>query len=571
MKLRAARLLLVATCLALPGRALAEETIFDPENPAFDSDEAAPEDSDESGEETIFDPENEEFRPDADALEESETTPPAALDRVQFTGDWSTGLRLDTHWNGGEEDVVEVPSQFGLRLEYDATENFRVVVGGQIRHWMAGKENLEQTDVLVNASDVRADLDLRLGEAYVLGRSGAWSLAVGNLVTRWGATDLTRPGDVVNPVDLTDLGSSAGTRLPQPTADLSFSGNGWGWQALLVPFFVGDDVWLIGRDSAFLNSENTVVAESFPVADLTRGLLPNSAIDDIQPILSAGNPPDETPKNVSLGTRFTATFANTDAGIGYFYGWDRQAFFDLDPAVRTLLVEVANDESFLDDFDAIAFFVRNTEAREAVTSITEKAQNGETLFESRHERLQTLTADLARYVGPIGVRADVAFQPAKTYFTQNFDSVRRPTLSAALGLSWEHLESEDDLFTVTVEGFMVRPFAHDDGVTQAFVDEDQRGSEDDELLLFGDLSAGVAGAIVWTVPLIDATLQLGGRSDLTHPDLVFTAELTRDLSSSLSMTLGAVVFEGPALDESFSIGGLYDADDAVFVRLNGLL
>lgn len=571
-----------------PSSAVGQETIFDPENPAFSEEEStessegdasSSEEADPgtAGEETIFDPENPgamsgDDETDVDGGDEvDEPTSSPALQTVQFQGGWSSSLRLDTAWQSPEEDVVELTSDVRLRLEWDASEAMRIVVGGEILHWMGGKPDPARTDFLVNARDVRADLDLRLDEAYVLLRDARWSLAAGNLITRWGATDLTRPGDVVNPVSLTQLdGARAGTRLAQPTVDLTYSGDGWSWQGLLVPFFVANDVWLIGRDSALLNSDNTLVAERFPIADLTSGLLDDSVIDDVQPLLQSTTVPDETPANASLGTRFTGTLANTDVGLGYFFGWDRQAYFDIDPDVRTLLVEVANDETLLDNLDITSFFLRNQEARQAVSSITEKARDGETLFQSDHRRLQTVTADLARYVGPIGVRADVAFQPEKTYFTETFSSVRRPTLSAALGLSWERIESADDLLTVTVEGYVTKPFAADAGVTESFVDEDERGDADDALLIYDDLSAGVATAVVWTIPYIDTRLQLGGLSDLTHPDLIASLELTRGLFEWLDITLGGVLFEGPPLDESFSIGGVYDNNDAVYLRVDGI-
>lgn len=531
----------------------AQETICDPENPAC-------------GE--SLDPDLSE-EPLVEELEQQASSD--SFQNVQFLGRWGTRLDVDTAFDGGDEDVVELSSDLDLGLEWDATDRFRVVASGRFRHWIGGKENPDEVDLLLNASDTRAAYDATVGETYVLWRTASTSFALGNLVTRWGSTDLTRPGDVINPVDRSTISAlAAPERLPQLSADLTFSGSGWSLQALLVPFFVPDRVWAFGRDASLFTSRNPVIREQFPVDGLLGRVVDPSIEDDVQSVVSATRVPDEVPANASVGLRGTWTVANTDLGLGAWYGWDRTPFIVVDEDVRTLVATVLDDGQVLEDFDLLGFFTRNPELIQVTDRISEKAAAGGELFQSEFHRQAMLLFDGARYIGPIGVRTDVAFFPAKTYLTEGLQSVRRPTVAAALGVSWERIRSDDDVVTVTLEGFVNHPFDSTDSVTTLFVEEELRGSGDDTLLLVEGGVIGAAGAVMWRIPVLDVSLRLGGVYNVSHGDVIATAVATRRFFDLFDAAVGATIFAGPPPDERLSIGGIYDHNDHVSVAVGSV-
>lgn len=571
------RIATVMLLVALPWPAWADETICDPENPACAPAEPAPTDSEDQ--ETICDPENpvcaQTAAEDLELELESEGTEPDAtdnvFDRTSFLGEWGSQLAIDSAFDQPGEDIVEAMTHFDLGVEFEPRDDLKIVVEGQFRHWVGGKENPGHTDLLLNAQDVRASYDARLGQAYVLWRFDNVSVGLGNIITRWGSTDLVRPGDVLNPTDQTSLSAlDAAERLPQLTADLSYTGRGWAVQGLIVPFFTPDRVWAFGRDTSLFNPRNPVVQEQFPVSDLLGDLVDPSRQDDIQPIVGATRVPDEVPGNLSLGARFTATFANTDVGVGAWRGWDRTPSVFIDDDLRTLLQTVIADGQVLEDLDFLQFFIRNPELLDVSNSLSEKAASGEEIFYAEHRRQHMILIDAARYIGPIGVRLDVAAFPQKTYMTEDFQPVRRPTIAPALGLSWERIQSEDDVITVTIEGFMQKPLAADDPLTESFVREADRGSPDDPLLVVDDGLYGVAGAFLWSIPWIDAQLQMGGVYNISHGDVIGSVQLSRTFFEWLTLGAGYTFFEGPDPNDRLTLGGLYDNNDQLNFAVSGV-
>ena len=569
----------LAVLLLLPDPASAQEEICDPENPACTSD--ADEAQQESVEEAICDPENpacptvESDDVPVTGIADPEPAPTDAtgvgFDRARFLGSWGTQLDVDTVFEDEREDIVELTSRFGLAIEFDPTDNLRIVAGGEFLHWVGGKKNPDDTNLLLNARGVRASYDARLGEAYVLWRLSDASIAVGNLITRWGSTDLTRPGDVINPVDATSISAhSAAQRLPQLGVDFTYTRPRWSLQGLVVPFFVGDRAWAFGRDTSVFNPNNPAVADQFPVTELLDNLVDPSVQDDLQDAVGATRRPEESLVNVSLGGRLTATLWNADLGLGAWWGWDRTAYVFVDDDVRTLLQTVAEDGQVLQDLDFLGFFGRNPQLLQVTNSLGAKSAAGEDLFVSEHRRLPMLLVDVARYLGPIGVRADLAMFAQKTYTTSQFRSVRRPTLAPSVGLSWERLKSETDILTITVEGFAQKPLAADDPLTVAWVSERERGDPQDDLLIVGDGLYGVAAAFLWAIPWVEARLQLGGLYNITGTDFIIGARAERTFFDWLTASVGLTLFEGPDPRRELTLGGIYDNNDTLSFALSGV-
>jgi hypothetical protein len=585
-----------ATCwgaiLLASAPAVAQETIFDPENPAVqggeEQDEAEEADPSDEGEETIFDPENPAFDTESDESTESTELTEPSLDPILdeqaeqaepsnavFLGAYATSLAVDTAWEGGDEDVVEWVNELELRLEYDMPGQSRAVVEGEFLHWMVGKENPDDTDYLLNTTRGRASYQPRLGEAYVLFRDGSVSVRLGNLTTPWGSTDIVRPGDVINPSDLRQINTGTATSdllLPQFTGEIAYSTSKWSLTGLVVPFFEPNEIVVFGRDVALANPFNPILGDQLPVLSAVEQVIDPSRWDDVQSFFAATRVPDETPENVSLGARGTLTEWNTDFGLGYFFGWDRTPWLNLDEDVRELIEVAIEDGQVLQDFDLFSFAARNPQVPTLVARVSEKSVAGEELAATEHRRRHTLVFDVARYVGPIGVRADVALTPQQTLYSDRFVPLRRTTAFGALGLSWERFKSEDDVVALTLEGFWLHPFDRDSAVNELFVSEDERGPDNANILLVGDDLYGAAAAFQWRVPLIDADLQLGAVGTLSTEDVIATASLGRRWYSWLQTTVGVTIFEGPDPSNGgdVSLGGLYDHNDQVTLTVDGV-
>lgn len=542
-----------ATMPPLASPAAAGETIYDPENPGQSAE-----------------PESDEGEPSDDETQQTASAAPDADSSTEFRGTWAAGTAVDTHWlEAGDEDIIEWSGAVDLRLDHDLNPRTKVVLEGEFRLWAAGEENAEETDLLINAADPRASFQARLGEAYLVHRTDDWTVRAGHLVTRWGSTDLVRPGDVINPTDLTQLSGLAtdDTMLPQLALEVGRVEPNWSLTALLVPFFKPNRVAVFGRDVALAVPQNPLLSEQFPVVSLLERAVDSSLYEEVQPLALAASQPDELPKNASLGLRFTGTRWNTDFGLGYFWGWDRTPWLRVDEDLRELIRVIVEDGRVLEDLDFGGFAARHPEVFEISERLADKRQAGEELIVSEYRRRHSLVADIARYIGPVGVRADLTFSPERTFVTRDLRSVRRPTFFGALGASWERLSAENPL-AVTVEGFWMHAFAAEAGVTELFVAEGERGEAESELLLIGADLWGVSGAFNATLPW-DLDLRLGGLATLSNGGVIVTGRLRKQWKPWLRTGIGATIYEGPDPAEQLSVGGLYDRNDQVVLSVGG--
>ncbi len=532
-----------------------EEFIGDPENQGTDEEIIG--DPDNEGDEVIGDPENQTATP----ARAPSFGGDSGFSSTSFVGSYKNQIWVDTQFDGDNEDVFEQFTDLDLRLEFEPDSQLKIVLEGEFRHWWAFKEGGES---------VRASYDARLGEAYVLWRLDRWSFTLGNQIVTWGATDLARPGDVVNARDLTIITPTGNLeKVPELMLDVSYAGDAWGIQLLLVPFFEANRVWAFGRDTAILNADtNPLVAERYPIVPLISSVVDDSLQDDIQPLVQATKVPDELPQNLSFGGRITATLANTDFGLAYFFGWDRTSFFSIDEDLVELLQVAQADGQFLEDFDFIGFATRNPEVIGITDSIGQKVSAGDELFVSEYRRIQTISTDVARYVGPIGVRADVAFQPAKTYLDADLNSVRRPTLSSALGLSYENFVDETDAYAITIEGFYNKPFSRDSALTETFVDASERGAND-EMFIVGEQSYGAQAAVTWAIPGPELQITFGSVAYLSSSDLLFGGSISRRWFTWLRTGVAGLFFESYGQNDRLTLGTLYDQNDYVGIEVDG--
>jgi hypothetical protein len=484
---------------------------------------------------------------------------------------YGAAIGVDTRWNGSGEDIAEWSARANLKLQSDFGDHWRAVVAGELNHWVGARENDDGPTLLINGDDPRATFRPELRESYVLRRADDWTFRAGHLITSWGSTSLVQPSNVVNPSDLTDIAAATtggSTVRPQPAIEAAWQHPNWSLQGVVVPFFVPNRLAVIGRDTAVASAGNPAVADQFPIFNVLDDALDPSLFDEAQPLLSATSVPDERPRNVSAGLRWSGTVANTDIGASYFFGWDRTPFIQVDEDVSQLTQLIVEDGQVLEDYDFPAFLGRNPEAGNLLNDISDSAAAGETLISSTYRRRHTLGVDAARYVGPLGLRIDVAFSPEKTFVTDNLSSVRRPMLFAALGLSYERLTGGRPL-VVNLEPFVMKPFGADTGITDLFVADDEQGAPSDSLLLVGDAMAGTALAVQWELPVWSLTADLAGYATFTNQDVVASVGLSKKWSPALNTGLRGILYEGPNPQESLSVGGLYDRNDQLLLTLSG--
>ena len=548
--------------------AQSEEVICDPENPSC----AASVDTPSPGA-SLAPPRADQFLDPSNAFED-EPEP-----RARYVVRWGTTLSVDTHWQPieREEDIVEWGSGIDAEIGYELPDgSFRAQLRAQLRHWLGGRENPRQRDVLVNASGSRAEVEARLGESFLAWRRDACTLRVGHVITRWGATDLTRPIDAaINPQDTRRfgwVGPAAGDGLlPQPTISAGISGDDLSLQVLLVPFFIKDKVTVFGRDWAIAGS-NSPLASSFPVAGLIGQLIDPSSWEKAQGLVWRPGYPDEDLTNMSAGARLGGTWQHTDWGISYFYAWDRTPFVEVSPAAAQLATLVSEDPEFLNDLDILGFFSRNPDAAPLVRQLSEARARGDSIIAQRSTRRHVIAAEGARYIGPIGVRADVVFSPAQNFVTTALTTIRRPTLSTSVGGSWERAW-EGHTVVLSSEGFVVDPLDREARLTSWFVPEQERGAEGERAAIVGERLWGVAGAARW-VASAGATLegwsaQAGGVWNGSTRDWIANGSLGYAVTDGVRATLGAVVYEGPPVEGVLTLGGLFDPNDQIYLGMDG--
>ncbi len=547
----------VAICWAFASLATAQESIFDPENPGAVPDDEDDETDDIDGEVVDEDEEVGEIEERDDEVES-----PGFRD-TDWRLDYELGTLVDPGFGPTGQDALELVGGLGMRIRHDSSERTRVVLSGRFYYWAGSGRDFDEWRTLYEP---------RLERAYLVHRREAWSFSFGQMRNSWGSTDIMRPGDVIDPVDMRDpmaadgFGSALGSLSATAAYRLS---DDWSLRAVVVPFFENNRVTLFGRDTALAHDRNPVVTEQLPFLLLAEELLHPSVQQEAQPFFQSTERPKDLPKNISGGLRATGTVARTDLGFGAFFGWDRTPEVFLDEDLQALLALMADDGQIFEDYDFLGFATRNPEAIEHSQNLSEKAEEGETIFGSQFRRRATFVADFARYVGPIGVRGDVAFSPRRVFYTTDFDPVRRSSVFSALGLSYERLIDGVRPLALTLEGFWLHPFSPDSPLHRAFVSDDEGGDTEDELLLFEGGYYGVAQALSWATGWWDLELMAGGIASISPGDFIGRFSIARQWRPAIRTTVGLNLFLGPDPEDELSPGGLWAHNDRIYFALSG--
>ena len=532
----------------------AQETIFDPENPG----------AEEEGEE--------EPEEDSEVEEEGSVEDKPSTERRSGGGAtrwdvaYDTGLRVSPDGDRGR-DRQEWVGELELGLRHDVSPRTRAMLRGSFNYWAASGRQ-EQ--------DWRALYEPRLDRAYIIHRREDWTFRGGQQRNDWGSTDIVRPGDMIDPRDIRDpaAGSGLGSGLGQLSGVATYTGaERWNWQFVVVPFFQADQISAFGRDTSVIQEGTpgfgATIGGDFgvPLVQLAEQALSPVNIEQGEPFLWESQKPEALPKNISGGLRATTTYRSTDIGIGGYLGWDRVPELYVDDDGVELLGIMAEDGQIFQDFDLEGFVERNPEAQGLLASVGQTVGQGDSLGELRYRRRATFLVDGARYVGPIGVRADVAFSPQQMFYTDRFEAVRRASLFGALGLSYERLLGGERPLSLTVEGFWLHAFDEEGRVHDWLV----RGEDEaeGELVLAEDGYVGAAAALSWATGWSDLEVNAGGLATIRPGDVVGRIEVEKPWRSEFRTAIGAQWFWGPDPSEELSVGGLWQNGDRILLSARG--
>lgn len=557
------------------GVGVAGELIVDPDNPGVDgsdeTDDGDNEDEDKAGGEDdgllIEDPERPEL-PDHDDESEDEDDAELVIDEPERpeeadepeTGggefretQWDLDYRVTTlvHPRIGPvgRDAAEMTGEVGMALRHQASPRTRAVLAGRLRYWSGAGERFD---------DWRTDYEPRLERGYLIHRRDEWSFAVGQMTNSWGSTDIVRPGDVIDPVDLRNPlgGERFGGGLSQLSATATYGGDDWSVQGVVVPFFESNRISLFGRDTSLAHERNPIIGEQLPFLLAALELTGADRRQEIQPMLQATEPPRDLPQNASGGLRGSWTVSGTDLGLGAYLGWDRSPIIEFDEELEEMVTSGGDGP-------------QNSGEQSAAEDFDELVDGDGTALGSRFVRRLTVLADGARYVGPIGVRADVAFSPRQVFYTSDLESVRRPSLFSALGLSYERLLGGVRPLALTLEGYWLQPMSADSVLTEALVPADQRGEASDELLMIDGGYYGVVGLVNWATDWWDLELSSGMVASISPGDVIGQLAVERSWRSGVTTRLGTNLFVGPSPDRRMTLGGLWAHGNRVYLSVGG--
>jgi hypothetical protein len=564
--------MLVALALTVLAPAVAQddEDLFLPDNPNT-APKPAPSASGDDGDEDLFLPDNPNITNIANAtnpaqLSAPKPSSPSPLSRVGFFKGQYIGLTsLDTAFDGHGEDIWETYQRLDLSITYDASSLMRVQLEGRFFHWY-GVERADDGGL----TNGKAHYEAALREALIRLRWPSVTLTLGNQFILWGSMDLLQPSQVIHPVDSRFLPYTPGTDalLPRLGADLKwFLDERTALSFVWLPFIETSKVNLWGNDFA-LAQPNSPLRAAFGVIDLLQAQIHPSIEDRLQSQLGGTQLPEETLLSSSLGARVTTTLANIDLALGYLWGWDQTPTLYVSPDLQVVLSAFARNPNAFLSFDARQLLTQEPEAALAAARLRQEADTNPNFnpLSATFDRRHTLQADAATYLGPIGLRAEATFSPAQTAIlrappdtaaadaTDPADapitpySVRKPHLSAALGLSWE---SSDGAHIISAEGLYTRIFSLSDA----------------EQLLVQRPNNLLLAALLRTKPLTGLTLLVSGRYNAILHDFTIVSAITYEVMQRLEVFAQHILFEGPDPREQLTLGGLFDARDQASLGL----
>ena len=503
--------------------ASAQQVIADPENPGIP--QSSPE-----GDETqlIMDPEN---SPNEDVTESSFSETQSSFIRSWLRGSYTGTFFFDTAHENDTEDVFLLWNRLDLRARLEIGENWTAVVEGRLEHRLWGEGNPDEVDLFVNGEHYQGVFEPSLRDAFVSGRFGSFFLTVGNQIVSWGAGTLSQPADVISPLDLRGgvLDNPAEQRIPQFAVESTLVVDRLSFSLVLVPFFQPHRFDTYGTDFSMLRP-NTPVEIARLVYPAINTLVDPSLESLLQDDFIVTEYPEALPENFSGGARIVSSYGQVDLGVGYYYGWDRTPFLEIDRDVEEMARRFLGGEDVESPIDSV------------------------------YLRQHTVELDLVTYFGDVGLRMESAFSGNRTVYNVGYLPRRYPVIHSALALSYE--DSED--LVLQVEGFWLHAFQVPDRIDEELL---LTGTDYFGAILFAHFGFGRIDALKHTF-LKDLSLRFMGLAGISNREYLLFPSLGYTITDAVEAVVGAFFFGGPNTADEISIGGVFDENDQVFLSID---
>ena len=288
--------------------------------------------------------------------------------------------------------------------------------------------------------------EVALRDAFVTWTLPPVTLRVGQRIFIWGKNEFLAPADVLNPIDVrydpwVALESPKDVRVPVLAVDVTYvTPIDATVQAVLIPFFTPNRVFLFGHTSSVLNDGATLPWVGPLVAQLNA-----PAQDALQSGLVGTLLPSAAPPDWSGALRVSDTWAGWDVAATAFYGWDRTPQISVDPAAARVFDALQNDPSLL---------VTDANTQAAAAAVLQRIQAGAPLAQATYNRLLRVALETEGVVDPVVLRADVGFSPQQVFYTQSNQSVSCGNARAVVGA--EYMQGET--WFVSVSGYVTAIF-----------------------------------------------------------------------------------------------------------------
>ncbi|HLL55326.1 MAG TPA: DUF1302 family protein [Myxococcaceae bacterium] len=319
-------------------------------------------------------------------------------------------LGVDTRFeppppDASPENVVDGRARANLGVDVKLSDAVRVLVEGRAWWRSVARQGFERA---------KATVEPFLGEAFVDIYGQAVDLRVGNQILTLGANPAFAPADALNPRDLRQSllqGEPEDARLPVFALRAQGELSGFGWSAAYVPFFAPDRYAVYGQDESLLQPgwEGGVPLE-----------VDASIEDALQPLLLETKRPRAFPWLGDVAVRVTRELGKTRLGASWVWMTEKLPQVRIDPELRSLM-------------DASA---RGAALDPAVLlSVQQRLGAREQLYAGTYARGHLFSVEASRVVGPAQLDLDVTWTPARTFYTDRFEPVRKPALTWVLGVT----------------------------------------------------------------------------------------------------------------------------------------
>lgn len=324
----------------------------------------------------------------------------------------------------GTEDVIDfrTSAQFWTRLSL--TQKIQAFLEVYTEFSVVGKKNENDPTIIFNGKDYRTAYKLDPWEMYFDFFLGPFDLRVGNQIVSWGTLTVASPSNRVNPRDISSYYWSdiTGAKSPIVAVKGVYHISDLAFEFIISPFFTPPSTDIYGGDYSLFRYGSAYGQSRYPIADVNYYLHDTVTINEHPELLMTDNP-GANPVNSQLGFRFSGSKSGFDFGLSYFYGYEELPTTILDPEVRALAEAVMYGD--------------NNMILGYVTSLQNRILDGESidsLVYSRYKRKHSVGVEFGTTIWELGVKAEAAFLPDKTYYTEGIIPTTHHTLSYAVGV-----------------------------------------------------------------------------------------------------------------------------------------